>query len=247
MKVPGRRIRQAAILLSFAVASGFCLTARKGQMLEQSGLAQTARPGISGSKPESTKATSTQKPGTQIAGARAGQKAPDFTLIDSNGKTRSLSDYKGKFVILEWVNFECPFVGKHYDSGNMWRLQKKYRGLGAVWLSINSSAPGKQGNYPPEKINKLLLEKGSCATAYLLDPEGSTGRLYGATATPHMFVVNPQGTLIYTGAIDDRSTADRKDINGAKNYVELAMDAALAGKPVVVSQTQAYGCSVKYK
>lgn len=179
--------------------------------------------------------------------ASVGKPAPDFTLPDSNGKSHSLSQHKGKFVVLEWINFDCPFVKKHYGSGNMQKLQDKYTKKGVVWLSVNSSAEGRQGNYPPAKINELLKQQNGHATAYLIDKDGKVGHAYGATSTPHMFVVNPQGVLVYAGAIDDKNTADEADIGAAKNYVAAALDEAMAGKPVTTAQTQAYGCSVKYQ
>jgi hypothetical protein len=178
--------------------------------------------------------------------AAIGKPAPDFTLTDTRGGTNTLSSFAGKYVVLEWTSFDCPFVKKHYGSGNMQNLQKTYTAKGVIWLSINSSAPGKQGNYPPEKWNEMIKEKGSAATAVLLDPDGKVGRLYGAKTTPHLFIVNPAGTLIYMGAIDDKPSFSPEDVKIAKNYVQMALDAAMAGQPVETSATQSYGCSVKY-
>jgi peroxiredoxin len=180
------------------------------------------------------------------AAAVVGQPAPELSAPDTTGATRSLSAYKGKFVVLEWVNFECPFVGKHYGSGHMQKLQKEYTGKGVVWLSINSSTPGSQGHYATDKINALLKQKAATPTAYLLDTGGAVGRAYGAKTTPHMFIVDPKGTLIYAGGIDDTPSTDQADIEAAKNYVSKALDEALAGKPVTTASSQAYGCSVKY-
>jgi AhpC/TSA family protein len=180
------------------------------------------------------------------AAAVVGQPAPDFTAKDSNGATQSLSAYKGKFVVLEWVNFECPFVGKHYGSGHMQQLQKDYTGKGVVWLSVNSSAPGQQGQYAPDRINALIKQKGAAPTAYVIDTAGTIGRAYDARNTPHMFIVDPRGTLIYAGGIDDTPSTDLADIKTAKNYVQAALDEALAGKPVSRPTTAPYGCSVKY-
>jgi glutathione peroxidase-family protein len=178
--------------------------------------------------------------------AVVGKAAPDFTLSDSNGKSHTLSSYRGKHVVLEWVNFGCPFVGKHYGSGNMQKLQKAYTAKGVVWLSINSSATGKQGYYPAAEINTLLGEKGAAPTAYLIDTDGKVGHAYGARTTPHMYVVNPAGTLVYAGGIDDKPSTDVADIPGATNYVAAALDDALAGKPVRTTTSKPYGCSVKY-
>ena len=181
------------------------------------------------------------------ADAKVGKPAPDFTLMDSHGKKHSLSDYKGKFVVLEWVNFGCPFVKKHYNSGNMRKLQKIYTEKGVVWLSICSSAKGKQGYFETKKINQLLKEKGAAPTAYLTDAEGTVGKMYGAKTTPHMFVIDTTGVLIYAGGIDDKPSTKLKDIDGAFNYVQAALDSALAGKPVKIKTARPYGCSVKYK
>jgi peroxiredoxin len=179
--------------------------------------------------------------------ASVGAPAPTFTLTDAGGKTYSLTDFKGKYVVLEWVNFGCPFVRKHYDSGNMQKLQKFYTGKGVAWLSICSSAPGKQGYFEGKQLTERIAREKSMATAYLVDKEGTVGQAYGAKTTPHMFIINPQGTLVYAGGIDDRPSTNREDIKGAVNYVREALDAALSGKPVKVSASRPYGCSVKYK
>jgi peroxiredoxin len=176
-----------------------------------------------------------------------GKTAPSFGLKDVDGQKRSLQDFKGKYVVLEWVNHGCPFVKKHYDSGNMQALQKELTGQGAVWLSICSSAEGKQGNMTPAEWKTALAEKKVAATATLLDPEGTVGKTYGAKTTPHMYLIGPDGKLLYKGAIDDRPSTDKADVNGAKNYVRAAFLEAKEGKPVSESDTQAYGCSVKYK
>jgi len=185
------------------------------------------------------------------AGVRAevttGAAAPDFTLTDTSRTSHNLSDFKGKVVVLEWVNHGCPFVVKHYSPGNMQGLQADYTSKGVVWLSICSSAEGKQGYYTAEGWQKLNAEKGGKATAILLDPEGTVGKLYGAKTTPHMYVINAEGTLVYQGAIDDKPSTDSDDIPGAKNYVKAALDEVLAGKPVTMGQTKPYGCGVKYK
>ena len=178
--------------------------------------------------------------------ATVGQPAPDFKLTDTTGKTHALADFKGKTVVLEWVNYDCPFVGKHYDSGNMQKLQKTYTGKGVVWLSVNSSAPGKQGNFPAEKVNALLKEKAAAPTAYLQDANGAVGQAYGAKTTPHMFVIDPAGKLVYAGGIDDKKSTDVADVKTARNFVSAALDEVLAGKPVTTSSAEPYGCSVKY-
>jgi peroxiredoxin len=184
--------------------------------------------------------------GTALAAPQVGQPAPEFTLTDSNGKAHKLSDFKGKFVVLEWLNHGCPFVIKHYESGNMQKLQKKYTGKDVVWLSIASSAPGKQGHMSPEETNKTRADKGSAATAVLRDEDGTVGKLYDAKVTPELYVVDPEGTLIYMGAIDDVKSTDTADVAGAKNYVKQALDEAMAGKPVSEPSTSAYGCGIKY-
>ncbi len=176
-----------------------------------------------------------------------GQAAPDFTLSASDGKTYHLTDFKGKFVVLEWFNKDCPFVKKHYGSGNMQKLQETYLHKGVVWLSICSSAPGKQGYMnKAETVQERITDKVR-STASLMDPTGKVGRAYGAKTTPHMFIVNAEGNLIYKGAIDDNNSPDPADIPKSKNYVAEALDAALAKKPVPTPSTQPYGCSVKYK
>ncbi|HNR94362.1 MAG TPA: redoxin domain-containing protein [Kiritimatiellia bacterium] len=186
--------------------------------------------------------------GTAFAPAQVsvGSPAPGFTLPDAQGVSRSLSEFSGKVVILEWTNPDCPFVKKHYDSKNMQALQEKYIARGAVWLSICSSAPGKQGHYSAAEWNDILGRQGSRATALLLDPEGRAGLAYAAKTTPHMFVIDAEGTLVYDGAIDDQPSTRTDDIPGAKALLADAADAALAGQPVPVPKTAPYGCSVKY-
>lgn len=180
------------------------------------------------------------------AAAVVGQPAPEFNLTDASGKSHALSAYKGKWVVLEWVNFECPFVKKHYGTGNMQKLQAAAVARGAVWLSVNSSASGKQGNYPAETVLSMLKERGAQPSAYLLDSDGTAGRAYGAKTTPHMFVIDPKGTVMYAGGIDDKATTDAADVTTAKNYVQAALDEAMAGKPVTTPTSTPYGCSVKY-
>ena len=164
----------------------------------------------------------------------------------SNGKTVKLSDFRGKTVVLEWTNDGCPYVKKHYGSGNMQSLQKDAAARGAVWLTIVSSAPGKQGYVDGAGANALTASRGAAPAAVLLDAQGAVGHLYDARTTPHMFIVNAEGTLVYMGGIDDKATTEAGDIAGAKNYVRAALDEIAAGKPVAEAVTRPYGCSVKY-
>jgi peroxiredoxin len=177
---------------------------------------------------------------------RVGEPAPDFTATDSNGQSHTLSAYRGKFVVLEWHNRECPYTHKHYASGNMERLQQKWTAQGVEWFTVISSAPGKQGYVTADEENAYVRQVHAAPTAVLLDPQGKLGRLYEAKTTPHMFVIDPNGTLIYDGAIDDKPTTDASDIATAHNYVDAALTAAMAGQPVQVPVTRPYGCSVKY-
>jgi peroxiredoxin len=181
-----------------------------------------------------------------VIAATVGQTAPDFSVADSNGKMHKLSDYKGKVVVLEWHNQGCPYVKKHYGSGNMQKLQKEWKAKGVVWLTIISSAPGKQGFVNAQEENAYMKQVDASPSAALLDPNGDIGRLYGAKTTPHMFVIDPKGTMVYNGAIDDKPTADPGDLNGATNYVSAALTEVIAGKPVSTPATKPYGCSVKY-
>lgn len=178
--------------------------------------------------------------------AQVGQPAPDFTGTDSNGTAHKLSDFKGKTVVLEWTNPGCPFVIKHYDSNNMQGLQKAAVADGVIWLSINSSAEDKEGYQTPADANAYLKEKGSAATARILDPKGDIGHLYGAQTTPHMYVIDKDGVLVYAGAIDSDNSFKPESIQGATNYVTAALADLKAGKPVAVASTKAYGCGVKY-
>lgn len=181
-----------------------------------------------------------------VAQQTTGQPARDFKLTDMNGKTIQLSQFKGKTVVLEWHNSGCPFVQKHYNSGNMQKTQATATGQGAVWLTVNSGAPGKQGHMTLEQTRAFMKSSGSKASNYLLDPEGTVGKGYDAKTTPHMYVINPAGTLVYQGGIDDKPTADAADIAGARNHVLAALGEIKAGKPVSVAESRPYGCSVKY-
>lgn len=177
---------------------------------------------------------------------KVGDPAPGFGAVDSNGKMQRLSEYKGKYVVLEWHNQGCPYTQKHYESGNMQRLQKEWTGKGVVWFTVISSAPGKQGFVTPSQENEYLKKMNAVPTAVLMDPAGTLGRLYDAKTTPDMYIIDPAGNLIYQGAIDDKPTTDQSDIAGAKNYVEAALTEAMSGKPVADPATRPYGCSVKY-
>lgn len=179
--------------------------------------------------------------------AEVGLPAPDFTLADINGNTHSLSEYKGKIVVLEWVNPECPFVQKHYNkTGNIPGLQKTYTSEGVIWLTINSAALGKQGDYDPAQVKAWMQQVSAAPTDYLRDQTGVVGHLYGARNTPHIFIINRDGTLVYAGGIDSIATAKPEDIAQATNYVNAAMADLKAGRPVAKGNTKPYGCSVKY-
>ncbi|HEY1582687.1 MAG TPA: thioredoxin family protein [Chthoniobacterales bacterium] len=177
---------------------------------------------------------------------RIGASAPNFSLPDAGGQTYSLGEYKGKYVVLEWFNPGCPFVQKHYKSENMQNLQREFTLKGVTWLTIDSSAPATQGNLSPEEAKKQMNDWKMHSTALLLDPSGKVGHEYHATNTPHMFVINPEGKVIYEGAIDSKASTDIEDIRSATNYVKAALEEAMAGRPVAISQTRAYGCAVKY-
>ncbi|MGA8530736.1 MAG: thioredoxin family protein [Acidobacteriaceae bacterium] len=184
---------------------------------------------------------------TAAAAARVGDPAPNFTGTDSHGRTHHLSDYRGKFVVLEWTNNGCPFTRKHYDSGNMQRLQKEWTARGIVWLTILSSAPGQQGYMTAAQENAYIEKVHADPTAAILDPNGTIGRLYDAKTTPDMYVIDPSGKLLYSGAIDDHPTTDVSDIPASKNYVTAALTDAMAHKPISPDYTRPYGCSVKYQ
>jgi len=178
--------------------------------------------------------------------ARVGEKAPDFTATDSNGVSHNLSQYAGKYVVLEWHNNGCPYVRKQYNSGNMQKLQKEWTARGVVWLTVISSAPGMQGYVTAEQENAYLKQMSAAPTAALLDPTGKLGHLYDAKTSPQMFIIDPSGVLIYDGAIDNQPTPDPASVAGATNYVSQALTEAMAGKSVSVETSRPYGCSVKY-
>ena len=180
------------------------------------------------------------------AAPAVGKPAPGFSATDTSGKTWSLDDLKGRAVILEWTNHECPYVAKHYGSGNMQRLQREAVAAGYVWLSVISSAPGKEGQVGAARADELSASRHATPTAVLLDPEGIVARAYGARTTPHMFVIDEQGVLVYMGGIDNRPTANPADLEGADNYVREALADRAAGRPVGKAVTRPYGCSVKY-
>lgn len=179
--------------------------------------------------------------------ARVNAPAPGFTATDSHGQSHSLDQYHGKYVVLEWHNQGCPYTRKHYESGNMQNLQKEWTEKGVVWFTVISSAPGTQGYVTAPQENDYLARMHADPTAALLDPDGKLGRLFNAKTTPDMYVIDPQGKLIYSGAIDNRPTTDTSDIQGADNYVNDALSAAMSGKSVAMPYTRAYGCSVKYR
>ena len=183
---------------------------------------------------------------SMAGGISTGAPAPEFALLDADGKEHNLSNYKGKYVVLEWVNYGCPFVKKHYSGGNMQALQKKYSDKDVVWFSICSSAPGKQGHASAEEIKGTNAKNGFSATAYLFDPDGAVGKKYGARTTPHLFVINPDGTVGYQGAIDSVRSTNPDDIPNAKNYVSDYLDLIMNGETPVHTTTKPYGCGVKY-
>ena len=181
------------------------------------------------------------------AAVTVNEPAPDFSLTDTHGNTHNLSDFKGRFVVLEWINHGCPFVVKHYKEGHMQALQREYAEKDVVWLAICSSATGEQGHMSNDDWNATNEKNGTAVAAVLIDEDGTVGRKYGARTTPHMYVINPEGVLIYQGAIDSKRSTDPADIAHSENYVRSALDQAMAGEPVATSQTQPYGCSIKYK
>lgn len=186
------------------------------------------------------------KASADIQKAEVGKIAPEFEAVDINGESIRLADFKGKNVVLEWTNHLCPFVVKHYDTGNMQKVQKAATDDGAIWISIVSSSPGKQGNISSEEANKIIEQKDAHPTTQILDPNGEIGRLYNAKTTPHMFVIDKEGKLAYAGAIDDSPSPSPSSVEGAKNLVLAALDDMNAGRAVSVSNTVPYGCSVKY-
>ena len=181
------------------------------------------------------------------AAATVGQGAPDFTLTDTSGKTVRLSDFRGKHVVLEWTNPGCPFVRKHYDSGNLPATQKGAVDQGVVWLAVNSTEKASGDYLEPARLSAWLKERKAAPTAVLMDEEGTVGKSYGARTTPHMYIVNPQGVLVYAGGIDSIPSARPADIEKATNYVKVGLAEALAGKPISAATTAPYGCSIKYK
>ena len=191
-------------------------------------------------------ALSTLACGTALAAATVGQPAPAFTVTDLGGKPVNLADYKGKTVVLEWHNFGCPFVQKHYKSGNMQALQKKYGG-DVVWLAVNSTHKSASDYSEPAKIDKDLKGFGAAPARYLMDEPGTMGLAYGAKTTPHMYIIDPSGKVVYNGAIDDKRSTNPEDVKTSKNYVSAALDELKSGKPISVASTTPYGCTVKYK
>ena len=195
---------------------------------------------------EVAEASEIEPVGDAAEGAVPGRPAPAFTLVGTDGVERSLADYRGRTVVLEWLNYDCPFVGKHYGSGNMQGLQERAAADGVVWLSVVSSAPGEQGYFEPDAMDARTAREGGNQAAVLLDPDGAVGRRYGAVTTPHMYVIDAEGTLVYNGAIDDAPSTDQADVATATDYVTPAIAAARAGRSVSPARTQPYGCSVKY-
>jgi peroxiredoxin len=178
--------------------------------------------------------------------SKIGAPAPNFKGTDSKGAVHNLSDFKGKWVVLEWHNEGCPYVKKHYGGQNMQRLQKEWTAKGVVWLTILSSASGQQGHMEPAQANAYFAKQNAAPSAILLDPSGEIGRLYDAKTTPHMFVINPDGVLVYNGAIDDKPTSEQADLATASNYVSAALTEGMAGKAVTTATSRPYGCGIKY-
>lgn len=234
-----RNLKRSVVVMGFAAIAAISVA----RFATAEPPTTAAEPAPAAAAPASGTATSATAAATT---ASIDQMAPDFALAGIDGKTYKLSDFKGKYVVLEWNNLDCPFVKKHYGSGNMQALQKKYTDKGVVWLTICSSGEGKQGYYEPAALQELTKEKKLSSTAYLRDADGTVGKLYGAKTTPNMFVVNPEGTLIYAGAIDDKPSPDPNDIPGATNYVAACLDASMTGKAVATKTTVSYGCGVKY-
>ena len=184
--------------------------------------------------------------GSAVAAPRVGEPAPDFTGVDTQGKTHPLADYRGKTVVLEWTNHDCPYVRKHYGAGNMQDQQREAAAQGVIWLSVISSAPGQQGHVSPAAADELTRSRKAAPHAVLLDPEGRIGRAYEAKTTPHMFIIDEAGKLVYMGGIDSLATADPADIAKATQYVRVALKERAAGQPISAPVTRPYGCSVKY-
>lgn len=180
------------------------------------------------------------------ADATVGEEAPAFKVMGADGKMHSLSDYEGKYVILEWLNYGCPYIQKHYNGNNMQQLQEKYTDQGVVWLSVISSAPGTQGYMEADEAQASIEEYGSAPTEILLDPEGVVGKKFGARVTPHMFIIDPSGTVRYNGAIDDKPTPAASSLETAYNYIDAAMTSLINGEEVEIKSNTPYGCSVKY-
>lgn len=180
------------------------------------------------------------------AAPKVGEPAPDFAARDAAGVERSLAEFRGRTVVLEWTNHQCPYVRKHYDSGNMQSLQKQATADGVVWLSIVSSPPGAQGHVTAAEADRLTQSRGAAPSAVLLDPEGKVGRVYDARVTPHMFVIDPEGVLRYAGGIDDKPTANPASLEGARNYVQAALADLGAGREVATATSRPYGCTIKY-
>ncbi len=183
---------------------------------------------------------------TSLLAVNPGQPAPDFTLSDTSGKAVKLSDLKGKYVVLEWVNPDCPYVQKHYNSANMPALQKEFGGKQVTWLAINSTREGHSEFKSPQQMDAWMKKTGGAPAATLLDRDSKVGRLYSAVTTPHMYIIDPKGTLVYVGAIDDKRSTRLEDVKTAKNYVRAALGETMAGKAVSTASTSPYGCTVKY-
>jgi peroxiredoxin len=184
--------------------------------------------------------------GSAIAAPRVGEPAPDFTGVDTQGKPHRLADYRGKTVVLEWTNHDCPYVRKHYGAGNMQEQQREAAAQGVIWLSVISSAPGQQGYVSPAEADELTRSRQAVPHAVLLDPEGRIGQAYGAKTTPHLYIIDEAGKLVYMGGIDSVATADPADIPKATQYVRVALKERAAGQPISAPVTRPYGCSVKY-